>query len=303
MTHTAKIDLENDDEVVLDGMVLIPAGEFQMGSPDPDPECRQHLVHTVYTDAFYMDIHEVTNAEFKAFVEANPEWRKENIYQGYAEGYLTIWRDNNYPEGDADHPVTFVSWYAAMAYAKWVGKRLPTEAEWEKAARGGLESKQFPWGDTLPDGTQCNFADKNTDFKWSNMDVDDGYKRTAPVGSYPANGYGLYDMAGNVWEWCLDAFHYQTNSNALRRNPIGGRDSITDLVENHMDVDIERVMRDGTWNADAVLDADAVLTERVLRGGGWSCNASTLRIIFRDNYPPVNTENCSGFRCVKDATA
>lgn len=101
-------------------------------------------------------------------------------------------------------------------------------------------------------------------------------------------------MAGNVWEWCLDAFHYQINNNALRRNPIGGHDSITDLVENHMDIGIERVMR------DEVRDADAVLTERVLRGGGWNDTASTLRIIFRNNYPPVNTENCSGFRCVKD---
>ncbi len=290
-----KNQIINNNELDLVGMALIPAGDFQMGSPDADPEYCHHPVHAVYTDAFYMDIYQVTNAEYKVFVEANPEWRKERVYQGYSEGYLTHWHENNYPEGEADHPVIFVSWYAAMAYSKWVGKRLPTEAEWEKAARGGLEGHKYPWGDTEPNGTQCNFADKNTDFKRSNMDADDGYQYTAPVGSYPANGYGLYDMAGNVWEWCLDAFDYQTNNNALRRNPIGGHDSITDLVKHHRDIRTESVMQVGAW------DADAVLTERVLRGGGWASSASTLRIIFRDNYPPVNTENCSGFRCVKDA--
>lgn len=176
MTHTAKIDLENNDESVLDAMVLIPAGEFQMGSPNPDPEYCHHPVHTVYTDVFYMDTHEVTNAAYKAFVDNNPKWRKERIHQGYSQGYLTHWNGNNYPEGKENHPVIFVSWYAAIAYAKWVGKRLPTEAEWEKAARGGLEGHKYPWGDTEPNGTHCNFADKNTNFKWSNMNADDGYQ-------------------------------------------------------------------------------------------------------------------------------
>lgn len=271
----------NNDEPDLKAMALIPAGEFQMGSADADIEDYEIPLHTVYIDAFYMDKYEVTNAEYKAFVDANPQWRKENVYQGYSEGYLTIWRDNNYPEGHADHPVVFVSWQAAMAYSKWVGKRLPTEAEWEKAARGGLEGHKYAWGDTDPDGTQCNFADKNTNFKWSNMDVDDGYQLTAPVGSYPANGYGLYDMAGNVWEWCLDKYHYQIDSNSPRRNPIGGAERIVDVVENH----------------------ENIKTERVMRGGGWDACAQCLQVTYRDNYPPVNTENCSGFRCVKDATA
>ncbi len=182
MRHSAENNPTNNDESLLDGMVLIPAGEFQIGSPDADPKDYEYPVHTVYTDAFYMDIHEVTNAAYKAFVDANPQWRKERIYQGYSEGYLTHWNGNNYPEGDADHPVIFVSWYAAIAYSKWVGKRLPTEAEWEKAARGGLEGHKYPWGDTEPNGTQCNFADKNTNFDWSNMDADDGYQYTAPIG-------------------------------------------------------------------------------------------------------------------------
>ena len=296
MGHTKKDNLANNDETVLDGMVLIPAGEFQMGTPEPEPGYRQHPVHTVYTEAFYMDVHAVTNAAYKAFVDANPDWRKENIYQAYSQGYLTHWNGIDYPKGEAEHPVIFVSWYAAMAYAKWVGKRLPTEAEWEKAARGGLEGHKYSWGDTEPNGTQCNFADKNTDFKHANMNADDGYKYTAPVGSYPANGYGLYDMTGNVWEWCLDDFVYQINHNALRRNPIGGHNSITDLVEHHNDVGLKSVMRDGSRD----VDLDDRLTERVLRGGGWDDDASTLRIIFRSNYPPVNTESCSGFRCVKD---
>ena len=296
MARSEKDNLAINDETVLDGMVLIPAGEFQMGTPEPEPGFLQHPVHTVYTDAFYMDMHAVTNAAYKAFVDENPDWRKENIYQAYSEGYLTHWKGNDYPKGEAEHPVIFVSWYAAMAYAKWVRKRLPTEAEWEKAARGGLEGHKFSWGDTEPNRTQCNFADKNTNFKHANMNADDGYKYTAPVGSFPANGYGLYDMTGNVWEWCLDAFDYEINDNALKRNPIGGHNSITELVEHHNDFGLKSVMRDRSHD----VDLDDRLTERVLRGGGWDSSESTLRIIFRDNYPPVNTENCSGFRCVKD---
>lgn len=288
--------MERNEELALDGMVLIPAGEFQMGSPNPDPEYTHHPLHSVYTDAFYMDICEVTNAEYKTFLDANPEWRKENV-KGFAEGHLLIWRDNNYPEELEKHPVVFVSWYAAMAYAEWMGKRLPTEAEWEKAARAGLEGHKYSWGDTEPNGTQCNFADKNTNFKYSNMNADDGYQYTAPVGSYPPNGYGLYDMTGNVWEWCLDAFDYQVNNNARRRNPIGGHESITELVEHHRNIGVELMKRDGPQYED---DLDARLTERVLRGGGWDDAASTLRIIFRSNYPAVNTEFYSGFRCVKD---
>ncbi len=103
-------------------------------------------------------------------------------------------------------------------------------------------------------------------------------------------------MTGNVWEWCLDAFDFQTNNTALRRNPIGGHDSITDLVENYMDIRTERVMQSGTF------DADAVLTERVLRSGGWNACAQAPQVTYRTNYPPVNTESCSGFRCVKDVT-
>ncbi len=143
------------DEVV-PGMVLIPAGEFEMGRADGISD--EKPVHTVYVDAFYMDIHEVTNAEYKKFIDANPQWQKDRIARRLHDGtYLRPWSGNDYPPGRGDYPVNYVSWYAAMAYAKWAGKRLPTEAEWEKAARGGLVGKGYPWGglrlqtQTMPD--------------------------------------------------------------------------------------------------------------------------------------------------------
>ena len=128
-------------------VVLIPAGEFQMGSDSGEPD--EKPVHTVYVDAFYIDVYAVTSADYKKFVDANPQWQKDSIPEKYHDGdYLALWEKNDYPKEKADHPVIYVTWYAAMAYAQWSGKRLPTEAEWEKAARGGLVGKKYPWGDT-----------------------------------------------------------------------------------------------------------------------------------------------------------
>ena len=136
------------NDPVPEGMARIPAGEFQMGSVDGDND--EQPVHTVYVDAFFMDEHEVTNLEYKRFVRANPRWSKDGIDRQFHNGrYLEHWNGDNYPNGKGNHPVIWVSWYAAMAYAGWVEKRLPTEAEWERAARGGLEGKNIRGGMSL----------------------------------------------------------------------------------------------------------------------------------------------------------
>ncbi len=130
--------------IIPDGMVLIPEGEFEMGSNNGNADPDEQPVHTVHLAAFYIDENEVTNGEFKDFVLANPEWQKEQINEKFHDGnYLQDWNGNNFPLGEREHPVRYVSWYAAMAYAVWLDKRLPTEAEWEKAARGGLKKNSI----------------------------------------------------------------------------------------------------------------------------------------------------------------
>ena len=252
-------------------MVLIPAGEFEMGQNiDAIHQSERWIferhdmpstpIHTVSLDAFYIDIYEVTNAQYKKFVDANPEWQKGRIEQKYHDGdYLKDWRGNNYPDSKGNHPVAFVSWYAAMAYAKWTGKRLPTEAEWEKAARGGLVSKNYPWGDSI---TPLH-ANRNT-------------SNTTPVGSYDANGYGLYDMAGNVCEWCLDEYDWGFYKSSPRLNPLGGKNSIDQLLSRYT----------------------LVVSSRVHRGGSWAGTAGALRSAERAFNAPSLTGKDLGFRCV-----
>ena len=213
-------------------VALIPAGEFQMGGSDSDAEVDEHPVHTVDVEAFYIDKYEVTNAQYKKFVDANPQWQKDNIPRNLHNGkYLRFWRGNTYHLSKENHPVVYVSWYAAMAYAKWAGKRLPTEAEWEKAARGGVVGIKYPWGDLI-DSTKANYGR--------------AVGKTMPVGSYPPNDYGLYDMVGNVMEWCLDAYDEEFYSHSPLHNPIaGGR--LTDIVDNFQNVTSLRVVRSGCW--------------------------------------------------------
>ena len=240
-----------------EGMVLIPVGDFQMGSSDG--EFDEKPVHIVYIDAFYMDVYEVTNAQYKKFVDANPEWGKDHIPSRYHDGnYLKHWTGNSYGRGD--HPVVYVSWYAAMAYAEWAGKRLPTEAEWERAARGGLSGKKYPWGDLL-DSNKAKYRGGGT----------------TAVGTYPPNEYGLYDMAGNVWEWCLDAYDGDFYKTSPHRNPIARADGITQVTRRFTDAK----------------------APRVLRGGAWSNSRSALRVADRRQFNPTSTDNSSGFRCVK----
>ena len=277
-----------------EGMVLIPAGTFEMGSEDENADDDEQPVHTVHLDAFYMDRYEVTNAQFKAFVDANPEWGKDNIEDRFHEiiggplpeggEYLEHWRGNTYPAGKADHPVTYVNWYAAMAYAVWAGKRLPTEAEWEYAARGGLAGKKYPWGDdeAIPAGT--NFDRYVGD--------------TTPVGEDAANGYGLYNIAGNVTEWCLDAYEsnfYAASDNS--RNPIAPGFHIASDNSRNPVASGRRIQ----WLCENFTSIPSQ-SSRVLRGGSWSDDVRFLRVAYRYGTSPTLSESFRGFRCVRAVT-
>ena len=252
-----------------EGMVFIPAGQFQMGSIDDEARNDEQPVHTVHLDAFFMDEHEVTNLDYKEFILENPRWQKSRIDKRFHNGnYLYHWSGNNYPSGKANHPVTYLSWYAAMAYAEWAGKRLPTEAEWEYAARGGLAGMKYPSGNTIST-RQANY----------NRHVVD----TTAVGRYAANGYGLYDMAGNVWEWCLDEYDadfYFVSRNS--RNPISGARTIQWILDNFTSIPTN--------------------TSRVLRGGSWNNSVQDLRVATRSRHAPTYTDSTYGFRCARAVT-
>ena len=243
-------------------MVLIPAGQF-------DTTWDEVEVYSLnlYVDAFYMDKYEVTNAQYKKFIDANPQWQKNHILDIYHNGYyLDYWNDNNYPTGEDDYPVTHVSWYAAMAYAVWAKKRLPTEAEWDRAGRGGLVDRSYPWGNAI-DPSKANY--------------DGNFDGPTPVGDYPANGYGLYDMSGNVWEWCLDAHEYSVDYRGRIRSdpkPISGTD-IINLTDNFCKVKSS--------------------TERVMRGGSWDNFAYDVMVGRRHGLEPTFAYGKLGFRCVK----
>jgi len=233
---------DSDTRTGKDGaeMVLIPAGEFQMGSNDGSSD--EKPAHTVYLDDFYMDKYEVTNALYKKFMDATGH--KAPFY----------WNDGEY--NALNQPVVGVSWNDAKAYAEWAEKRLPTEAEWEKAARGGLVGKKYPWGDSLTHD-DANYYGTGGKDKW------DG---TSPVGSFAPNGYGLYDMAGNVWEWCADWYDKDYYSDSPSRNPTGP----------------------GTG------------TRRVLRGGSSNYfNINYLRAANRNGYDPTSMFTIVGFRCAE----
>ena len=246
-------------------MMFIPASDFDMGSNDKDAEDDEKPRHTVYLDAFHIDRYEVTNVQYKKFVDANPEWQKDRILSKYHDGdYLKHWNGNNYPSGKGNHPVVYVSWYAAMAYAEWGGKRLPTEAEWEKAARGDRYGRDYAWGDSL-DPHKANYGENISD--------------TTPVGTYDMNGYGLYDMTGNVWEWCLDEYDSDFYSISPPRNPLAGG-TVNGILSNWMNVS----------------------SVRVLRGGSWVSDAKFVRVSDRTRFTPKITNNARGFRCVRPVT-
>ena len=262
-------------------MVLVPAGEFQMGGQGLRRD--QRPVHTVFLDSFYVDAYEVTNAQFRKFLAANSRWRKGKIDRQYHDGnYLKYWRGMNYPAGQADSPVVYVSWYAATAYARWAGKTLPTEAQWEKAARGRLTGKQYPWGDTIKH-YRANYLGIGQDASISKLrpgqqihrvkTTGDPWEDTSPIGSFEPNGYGLYDMAGNVWEWCADAYQFDFYTRSPRRNPANNVPMGPIQVTNYL--------------------------YRVIRGGGWNSRPMDLGVAVRSRSRPSSTSAVVGFRCVQ----
>jgi sulfatase modifying factor 1 len=265
---------------VPDGMVRLPGGEFLMGSDHGNPI--ESPRHSVVLKPFFIDRTDVTVAQFEKFVAATGyktgDEKEGNGGVFKIDGDHGEWQQMNgvtwrHPDGGttsppADEPVVQVSWNDAAAYAKWAGKRLPTEAEFEYAARGGLVGKEYSWGDELrPNGKpaanwwQGEFPTHNTG--------EDGYIGRSPVGEFPANGFGLYDMTGNVWQWCADWADDDYYAKSPRDNPQG----------------------------------PPAGTERVIRGGSFLCAENycrNYRVAGRSRCEPNSAMNNLGFRCVKD---
>lgn len=203
-------------------MAHIPGGTFRMGSDIGDiqrkfPNAGRGLLsmleaetpaHEVTVPPFRMDRREVSNGEFQSFVRASPEWRRDRV----GGAYLRHWDRDNGPAGQTDFPVVYITWHAAAAYAEWAGKRLPAEAEWEFAARGGRTNPEYPWGDDPPSPERANYSAS-------------GIGHPVRSGAYPANAYGLFDLAGNVWEFCQDrwrATYAAANAGSTGRRVIRG---------------------------------------------------------------------------------
>lgn len=306
-------------------MVLIPGGTFNMGGDNQQASEDEYPKHTVTVSPFYMDISEVTNAQFQQFVNATgyittaekkPDWEelKKNVPPGtpkpsddmlvaaslvfrQSKGPVDLndynqwwnwvkgadWKHPEGPEssinGKENFPVVQVSWDDAQAYCKWKGKRLPTEAEWEFAARGGLDNNIYPWGN---EGVNAGMPKANSwegKFPYLN-EKKDGYTMMAPVKSFRPNAYGLYDMAGNVWEWCHDwynANYYKTLESTTALNPQG---------------------------PDKSYDPQEPYTvKRSLRGGSFLCNdsyCSGYRVARRMKSSPDTGLEHTGFRSVRD---
>lgn len=283
----------------LDGMVALPGGEFLMGTDDAGgfPGDGEGPVRGVRVSPFHLDAHPVTNERFARFVaetgyvtEAERfDW--SYVFAGFLPAVLrrdsprpdsapwwcgvqgAYWRapegPGSSPEGREDHPVVHVSWHDADAYARWAGKRLPTETEWEYAARGGLDQRRYPWGDELTPGGEhrCNiwqghFPTKNT--------VEDGYRGTSPVTAFAPNGFGLRDTSGNVWEWCADWWTTEHDASTVRTDPTGPP------------------------------AGDA----KLMRGGSYLCHHSycnRYRVAARTSNTPDSSSGNTGFRCARDA--
>ena len=297
-------------------------------------------VHRTLVDGFFMDATEVTNAQFAKFVEAtgyktlaevgldpknfpqakaadlvsgsnvfikpnqalNPH-QTQNAWRWWAYTQGADWRHPEGPgstiEDKMDHPVVCVNYHDAAAYAKWAGKRLPTEAEWERAARGGHEKRMFIWGDKVQKGGKWMANCYQGDFPNKSKD-DDGFHLSAPVGQYPANDYGLYDMAGNVWEICSDYFnprYYDTLGKDLVVNPQGPTTPLTEPEATQLLNTGEYQPQHGTHPLTHL---------RVSRGGSFLCHFSyclRFRPGARHFHEPLTPSHHTGFRCVMDVPA
>ncbi len=221
-------------------MAVVPAGEFMMGSPTGDSD--EQPAHKVYVETFSMDKYEVTVGQYAAFLQAKgidppSDWKTMNqsVHQ--------------------KRPVANVDWADAFAYCKWAGKRLPTEAEWEKAARG-TDDRLYPWGNEAPTPLHANFGKSD----WNNHGV------LAPIGTFEAgkSPYGMYDMAGNVWEWVSDWYDYDYYKTSPSQNPAGPSSGGT----------------------------------KVIRGGAWNSNPRAMRSANRSLISPTD-QGLDGFRCAK----
>ncbi|XP_058419432.1 formylglycine-generating enzyme isoform X1 [Diceros bicornis minor] len=283
--------------LALTKMVPIPAGVFTMGTDDP--QIRQDgeaPARRVAIDAFYMDAYEVSNAEFEKFVNATgylteaekfgdsfvfegmlSEQVKTDIQQAVAAApwWLPVkganWRQPEGPDSTVlhrpDHPVLHVSWNDAVAYCAWAGKRLPTEAEWEYSCRGGLQNRLFPWGNKLQPKGQHYANIWQGEFPVTNTG-EDGFQGTAPVDAFPPNGYGLYNIVGNAWEWTSDwwTVHHSVEETLNPKGPPSGKD-------------------------------------RVKKGGSYMCHKSycyRYRCAARSQNTPDSSASNLGFRCAAD---
>ena len=281
-------------------MVRLEGGPFLMGSADPDGYAAdgEGPVHRVALRPFLIDVHAVTNADFAAFAAATghvttaesfgwsfvfggllpddfPDTRGVAAAPWWRQVFGADWSHPDGPDSDLDgrerHPVVHVSWDDARAYCAWAGARLPTEAEWEYAARGGLEQERFPWGPELePDGAhrmnvwQGEFPATNTRA--------DGWYGTAPVDTFAPNGYGLHNVTGNVWEWCADWFGAEYYATSPEQDPPGPDSG----------------------------------SHRVMRGGSYLCHDSycnRYRVGARSGNTADSSTGNLGFRCAADVDA
>ena len=262
---------------VKEGMVSISGGVFRMGN-DHSPRSSEAPAHDVSLKPFRMDEHEVTNGEFIDFV-GSTNYITTAEKQGWSMVYNldeekwyrsegADWRHPNGPEssidGREDYPVVHVSWFDAEAYARWAKKRLPTEAQWEAAARAGLRDAEFPWGneEVVREKYQANYR------QLDDKPDADGFLKLAPVKSFSASRYGLYDMAGNVWEWCGDWYDANYYVQSPIDDPAGPKKG----------------------------------KERVIRGGSWVCPEKFFvgyTVYARSSRPPEYSSNNLGFRCVQ----